>query len=168
MYQIEVKLALVQHLFNPAAGWKVTVHVDAMERARGGTHPTGKKKRAAQALKELRALGVTIGNHDVYGAVDVVADHPDLGLRLIEVEGTSARQKEQALYSCLGQLLLIMRGWGPDIRYGVAVPDELKWRRQLAKIPRAVTSHLNLELYLARPDGITTYEPAEQVIKLGK
>ena len=31
MYQIEVKAGLVKSIFQPAAGWRVTVNVDAME-----------------------------------------------------------------------------------------------------------------------------------------
>ena len=163
MYQIEVKLNLARLEFNPGAGWDVTIHVDPMERARGGSHPKDKSNRAARAIKELRALGVEIGAHDTYGAVDVVANHPEHGLRLIEVEGTSRKQLEQALYSCLGQLLLIMDRWGPKIRYGVAVPDNLRWRRQLAKLPPQLTYRLDLELYLVGPDAITKYEPGEPV-----
>ena len=102
MYQLEVKLNLVQLAFNPANGWRVTVHVDPMERARGGSHPADKAERADAALKRLEVLGAQIGSHDLYGSVDVLADHPDHGLRLIEVEGDSRRPREQAIYSGLG------------------------------------------------------------------
>ena len=50
MYQLEVKASLVQLAFNPGNGWRVTVHVDPMERARAGLHPADKAKRAQEAF----------------------------------------------------------------------------------------------------------------------
>jgi len=64
MYQLEVKFNLVQLAFNPANGWRVTVHVDPMERARGGSHPADKAERAHAALKRLELLGARLGTHD--------------------------------------------------------------------------------------------------------
>lgn len=60
MYQLEVKLWLITHRFNPSDGWKVTVDVDAMERARGGNHPEGKKERVKKAEKKLVELGAIL------------------------------------------------------------------------------------------------------------
>ncbi len=111
LYQIEVKLALVRSVFSPKAGWRVTVDIDGSEMGKGKQQPRGKAGRARAALKELRTLGVTIGPDDRFGRVDVVAEHNEHGLHFIEVEGHSERQREQGLYSCLGQLLLIMRVW---------------------------------------------------------
>ncbi len=75
LYQLEVKLGLARFPFQASAGWRLTMHVDAMERAKGGTHPRGKIRRANAALRQLRELGVTIGPHKLFGPVDVVAEH---------------------------------------------------------------------------------------------
>ena len=168
LYQLEVKLAIVRMAFPPAAGWLVNVDVDAMELAKGGTHKRGKRKRVLKALEELKELGVTVGTHEIFGRVDVVADHPEHGLRLIEVEGDSTRQKEQALYSCLGQLVLAMRWWSAGTRYGLAVPDSRQWLAQLRKIPPQATARLHLELYAVRPGGVTVYQPGEEIAQLGR
>lgn len=164
LYQIEVKLFLVQRVFSPKAGWRVTVDVDGSEMGKGKQQPRGKVGRARRALSELKALGVTIGPDDRFGRVDVVADHDEHGLHLVEVEGHSRRQKEQALYSCLGQLLLIMRGWSPQMSYGLAVPDTREWWKQIHKIPPAVTKSLNLYLYSVNEGGgVTIHRPGEEV-----
>jgi hypothetical protein len=165
MYQIEVKAGLVKSIFQPAAGWRVTINVDAMERAKGGSHPRGKGRAAAVALRDIKALGAKLGPHRLFGRVDVVAEHTEHGLRLIEVEGDSSRQKEQALYSALGQLLLSMKMPGTDVRYGVAVPDTREWWHQLRKIPAEVRGRLNLELYTVSAKGVggTTVRPGEVI-----
>jgi hypothetical protein len=159
VYQIEVKVGLVRYLFQPTAGWRVTVDVDAMERGKGGTHPRGKRKIAAAALKQLLAFGAVRGPHKLYGRVDVIAEHDAHGLRLIEVEGDSSRQREQAMYSALGQLLLTMKPKGADVRYGLAVPDTRQWWHQLLKIPTEVRTRLQLELYVVGQNGATSIEP---------
>ena len=110
MYQLEVKRWLVHYLFPPSEGWCVRVHVDAMERAIGEQHPRDKKARVERAEAELSALGASIGLHPELGPADVVAKHPQHGTVVVEVEGQSSRQREQALYSALGQLVLLMRG----------------------------------------------------------
>jgi hypothetical protein len=122
LYQVEVKLALVRRVFSPKAGWRVTVDIDGSEMGKGKQQPQGKAARARRALRELKALGVAMGPDDRFGRVDVVAEHDEHGLHLVEVEGHSERQKELGLYSCLGQLLLIMRAWSPQMSYGLAVP----------------------------------------------
>jgi hypothetical protein len=164
LYQIEVKLELVTLAFPPSGGWIVTVDVDPMERARGGVHPSDKSERAASALQELQALGVSIGEHDIYGRADIVADHPDLGRRIIEVEGDSSRQRDQAMYSALAQILLKWRGTTEHLRYGLAVPNSRRWRLQLVKIPSSIRELLGLELYLVGPGTLTTLRATEAVI----
>src|SRR6266702_6900707 len=87
LYQLEVKLGLAKLAFQASAGWRLTMHIDPMEKGLGGTHARGKLRRANAALRELRRLGVTIGTHKMFRPVDVVADHPSEPTRLIEVEG---------------------------------------------------------------------------------
>lgn len=152
MYQLEVKRWLVEHRFHPREGWEVTVDVDAMERARGGQHPEDKKARARSAEAALVHLGATVGAHPVFGRADVVAEHPAHGLYLVEVEGTSSRQSEQAMYSALGQSVLLMRG-GAE-KYLLAVPDEPKWERQLRKIPSFALERLGLRCVLVSKGGV--------------
>src|SRR2546426_11579114 len=123
------------------------MHIDPMEKGVGGKHPPDKVKRVTAALRELRKLEVTIGTHKQFGRVDVVAEHEQGALRLIEVEGESERQREQALYSSLGQLLLSMKLWSDDVGYGIAVPNTREWVRQVRKIPTDLTKLLHLWRY---------------------
>ncbi len=169
LYQLEVKLGLAR-MFH-ASGWRLTMHIDAMERGKGGKHSKGKVKRVNAALRELRKLGVVIGPNKLFGRVDVVADHEKGGgLQLIEVEGESGRQKEQALYSSLGQLLLSMKLWSDYVGYGIAVPDTREWVRQVRKIPAELTTRLNLSRYLVGLDltSVTTIGPGEEISDLGR
>lgn len=152
MYQLEVKYWLVEYHFNPANGWIITVDIDAMERAHGGKHPEDKKVRAAIAEKKLIELGANIGAHPIYGRTDVVAEHPVHGVFLVEVEGKSSRQTEQAVYSALGQILLLMRG-GTE-KYVLAVPDNKKWENQIQKIPKYVCDQLALSCILVSKEGV--------------
>ena len=152
MYQLEVKQWLVSHLFPPTEGWKVFVDVDAMERARGGAHKSDKAARARKAESDLIALGVVIGVHPEFGRADIVAEHPTKGLYLVEVEGASSRQKEQALYSALGQLVLQMRG-SPH-KFLLAVPDDPLWERQVKKVPAHARSVLGLSCVLVSSHGV--------------
>jgi hypothetical protein len=154
VYQLEVKAALVRHLFSASDGWSVTVDVDAMERARGGVHAAGKAERAQAAEADLRQLGARIGSHAEYGRADLVAEHPLHGTVVVEVEGVSSRQREQAVYSALGQALLSMRRFDSSVSYAIAVPDEETWRRQLAKIPIEVRRRLNLRALLVSADAV--------------
>jgi hypothetical protein len=156
VYQLEVKLNLVRLAFPPTAGWRVHVDVDSMERARGGVHRPDKAARVAAAAAELERIGVRLTPHPKFGRVDVVAEHEVHGIRLVEVEGESSRQPEQALYSALGQLVLSMDLEEPQVRYGLAVPDLPQWRRQLQKLPPRVTKRLTLDLYLVGEDHVTT------------
>jgi hypothetical protein len=151
MYQIEVKQRLVQYKFPPADGWSVTVDIDSMERANGGTHPEGKAERARIAEAALRALGARIEKHKVFGRADVVAEHKEHGLWLVEVEGQSSKQKEQAMYSALGQLVLQMQG--DPFHAAIAVPDEPGWQMQLAKVPKYARNILGLSCVLVSETG---------------
>ena len=168
LYQLEVKLGLARFPFQPAAGWRLTMHVDPMERGMGGRHARGKVKRANQALRELRRLGVTIGTHTIFGPVDVVADHSSEPTHLIEVEGESGRQREQALYSSLGQLLLSMKIWNPSVVYGIAVPDTREWWKQLQKIPLELTKRLRLWGYSVGVNSCTRIEPGMGIPDRGR
>jgi len=91
--------------------------------------------------------------------VDVVAEHVHEGLRLIEVEGESSRQKEQSLYSALGQLLLSMKLWNRQVAYGIAVPDTSEWTNQVQEIPLEVTNRLQLWRYLVSSNSVSIIEP---------
>jgi len=168
LYQLEVKLGLARFPFQASAGWRLTVHVDAMEKALGGKHPRGKARRANEALRQLRHFGVTIGPHKLYGPVDVVAEHPREGTRLIEVEGESRKQREQALYSALGQLLLSMKIWSDNMAYGIAVPDTREWWRQLQKIPLELTKRLRLWRYSVGVNSCTSIEPGMGIPDWGR
>ena len=148
MYQLEVKRYLIELMFNPSDGWRVTVDIDAMERAKGSQQKDGKKQRVVDAEKRLNELGVEIGVHPEYGRADVVASHPKKGTLLIEVEGKSSKQKEQAIYSALGQIVLLMSEDNSKVFYGLAVPDQPEWERQLKKVPRRVKELLSLRCIL--------------------
>jgi hypothetical protein len=151
MFQIEVKRWLVNYRFPPSGGWKVTVDIDSMERANGGTHTEGKAERAREAEAALIELGATIGKHPIFGRADVVAQHQDHGLWLVEVEGQSSKQKEQAMYSALGQLVLQMKG--EPLHAAVAVPNEPAWEKQLVKVPHHARQLLGLTCILVSPSG---------------
>lgn len=144
------------------------MHIDAMEMAKGGTHAPDKARRAKDALRGLHDLGVTIGTHKLFGPVDVVAEHEGGKVRLVEVEGESSRQRGQALYSCLGQLLLSMKLWGDGFAYGIAVPDSREWVRQLQKIPEEVTKQLRIYQYLIGPGRATILDPGDPVPNWGR
>lgn len=128
------------------------VDIDAMERAKGGQHEPDKAKRSRAAEAALVEMGVTIGAHAEFGRVDVVAEHATKGSFIAEVEGTSSRQKEQALYSALGQLMLQMHGKGH--RFVLAVPDEASWENQMRKIPSHTRTTLVLSCVLVSEHGV--------------
>ena len=148
MYQLEVKRYLIEFMFNPSDRWKVIIDIDAMERAKGSQQKDGKKQRVLNAEKRLNELGVVIGVHPKYGRADVVASHPQKGTFLIEVEGKSSKQKEQAIYSALGQIVLLMNEDNNEVFFGLAAPDQLEWERQLNKVPRRVKELLSLRCIL--------------------
>jgi hypothetical protein len=152
VYQLEVKQWLVSYRFPPSEGWRVCVDIDAMERAKGGQHKPEKAGCARVAEAALVGMGVTIGAHPEFGRADIVAEHPKHGLFVVEVEGNSSRQKEQAMYSALGQLLLQMQG----TKHGfvLAVPDEPSWEKQLLKIPQHARAKLGLSCVLVSAQGV--------------
>jgi hypothetical protein len=154
MYQLEVKYFLIAERFSPRNGWEVIVDIDPMERAKGTQQKAGKKDRAAKAEQALKQLGVRIGTHPKYGRADIVASHPEHGTYLIEVEGESSRQREQAVYSALGQSLFLMDDYSTDITYGIALPDLPEWERQILKIPSRVKEVLRLKCFLVSQKGI--------------
>lgn len=157
MFQIEVKAKLVEVRFPPSEGWRVTVDIDPMERARGGTHPAGKRQIAADCLTQLRNAGAKVGPHPVWGRVDVVAEKPGEPIYFVEVEADTKRQREQALYSALGQLLLVMKLPPTVARYCLAAPDTEQWRAQFAKVPDRVVELLGLEFFLVSREGVTPF-----------
>lgn len=149
VHQIEVKRYLIERRFNPSRGWTVTVHLDGMEK---GTHLQDKRDCAALHGQWMEDNGITIGAHEKFGRTDVVATHPSHGTVLIECEADTNRQREQAMYSALGQLLLKMDG--EVRRYGLAVPDSSEWRSQVDKIPDHVKKILSLTVYLVSASGV--------------
>jgi hypothetical protein len=153
MYEAEVKWRLVQYRFPPSEGWQVTVHLDPMELARGGTHPTGKAEAAALALAGLNSLGVTIGIDRAFQA-DIHASHPSKTDYVVEAKGESELQKEVALYSALGQLILKVGPPPWQHINALAFPDSPLWERQFAKVPHWLFSHSSLQLLLVSPEGV--------------
>lgn len=162
MYQLEVKRWLMEHRFPPSEGWSLTVDIDAMERANGGLHPAGKREAAGLAEAALRSAGAEIVAHPIHGRADMVAIKPGEPTFVIEVEGDSSRQKEQAMYSALGQLVLSMGGADENIRFMLAVPDSKEWERQLLKIPARVKLQLGLDAVLVSASGIRYVGAATQ------
>jgi hypothetical protein len=158
LYQLEVKAALVDSRFSPSQGWNVTVGVDAMERAHGGRHLPDKRERAEAAEQRLKELGARIGPDKEFGRADIVARHPSLGTVVVEVEGDSSRQREQTMYSALGQTLLNMRETHEAVDYALAVPDSEDWREQLGKVPKGVADRLRLRLYLVSEGGVRQFD----------
>lgn len=154
MLQIELKRALVARLFSPELGWSVTVDLDAMELGKGPHGTDHKRTVAHECLTWFVKHQVVLMPHPLFGRTDIVASHPRAGTYVIEVEGESRRQPEQALYSCLGQTLLSMRSFSPRLHYGIAVPDTSIWRTQLSKLPRTVRRRLGLHLFLVANDHV--------------
>ena len=147
MYQIEVKYYLVSRRFPDRDGWQVTIHLDGMELGKGSQHPPGKREIAEKCCQRLKEQGVEIGVHPKYGRADVVAEKQGLTC-IIEVEGCSSKQREQAVYSALGQVISQMDQASDAVKYGLAVPDSPEWEKQLQKIPERVRKLLDLELLL--------------------
>jgi hypothetical protein len=108
MYQFEVKRWLVAYRFPASDGWDVTIDIVSMERGAVGQHPPAKRLIATECETWLREQGVKIVAHPIYGRADLVAKKSGVGTFVIEAEGDSSRQKEQAMYSALGQIVLSM------------------------------------------------------------
>jgi hypothetical protein len=154
MYQLEVKRWLVFHKFPVTEGWDVTMDIDSMERGEKGQHPPDKRAIAAECETWLRAQGVKIMSHQLYGRADLVAAKESVGTFVVEVEGDSSRQKEQAMYSALGQVIMSMGDPRPQITYGLAVPDSEQWEGQLKKVPGRIRELLCLQLWLVSAAGV--------------
>jgi hypothetical protein len=154
MYQLEVKRWLVFHKFSVANGWDVTIDIDAMERGQKGQHPPDKREIAAACEAWLRSHGVKIVAHPLYGRADLVATKETEGMYVVEIEGDSSRQKEQAMYSALGQVILSMREPSTQITYALAVPDSDQWKRQMRKVPAWICEALRLRLWLVSETGL--------------
>jgi len=152
MYQIEVKRHLIEKRFNPSDGWVVTVDLDAMEMGKGPYNTQHKRDSALIHRQWMENNGITIHAHKKFGRADVVATHSNHGTVLVECEGDTRKQKEQAIYSALGQLLLQMDGEAR--RYGLAVPNSSEWEIQVNKIPNHVKKMLNLTIYLVSDPGV--------------
>jgi hypothetical protein len=158
MYQLDVKRWLVFHKFPVQAGWDVTIDIDSMERGQHGQQKPDKQSIAATCETWLRSNGVKILTHPVYGRADLVACKVGIGTFVVEVEGDSSRQKEQAMYSALGQIVLSMKAPSPEIIYALAVPDDEKWALQLQKVPGRIRELLNLKLWLVSKNGVRNIE----------
>ena len=164
MYQLEVKAVLVAQRFPASEGWSTIVDVDGMERGRGGNHPTDKLARVDIAYKRLEKLGSTLtGKHPKYQRVDIIAEHPSHGIVIVEVEGNASRQKEQAMYAALGQLIISMRFDSVAVSYAIAVPDDPEWRRQLEKIPLSVLAKLKIQIFFVDANKVSEYPDADDV-----
>lgn len=75
---------------------------------------------------------------------------------MVETEGDSSRQREQTMYSALGQVLLSMGSASTETTHGLAVPDDSdgKWETQLRKVPARVRELLRLQLLLVSESGV--------------
>ena len=154
MYQLEVKRWLVAYRFPLSDGWDVTVDIDSMERGAAGQHPPDKRSIAADCETWLREQGVKIVAHPLYGRADLVAKKEGFGTVVVEVEGDSSRQREQSMYSALGQIVLSMRDPSTEVNYGLAFPDHGSWESQLNKIPSRIRELLRLRLFLVSSGGV--------------
>jgi hypothetical protein len=157
MYQLEVKALLVNAKFHAKDGWKVCVHVDPMEKAKGGSHPDGKREAAQRSLSVLEESGASIRAHPIHGRIDIVAEKPGEACYFIEVEGDSSRQREQGMYSALGQLLVAMNN--PNTQYALALPDTPEWVVQATKVPQRILDLLKLEIFPVSEQGVKTKGP---------
>jgi len=158
MYQLEVKRWLVFHRFPVQAGWDVTIDIDSMERGKHGQQKPDKQAVASACEIWLRSNGVKILPHPVYGRADLVACKVGVGTFVVEIEGDSSRQKEQAMYSALRQIVLSMKAPSPEITNALSVPDEERWALQLQKVPGRIRELLNLRLWLVSENGVRNIE----------
>jgi hypothetical protein len=129
-----------------------------MERGRDGQQRADKQSIATECENWLRSHRVKIQADSVFGRADMVARKKGIGTVLVEVEGDSSRQKEQAMYSALGQIVLYMRDPSLEITYALAVPDDAKWAAQLRKVPNRIQALLNLQLWLVSESGVRNVE----------
>lgn len=105
MYQLDVKRWLVAHRFPVSDGWDVTMDIDSMERGEKGQHPSDKREVAAACEAWLRAQGVKIVAHQLYGRADLVAANEHRGtlsskLKEIRPDRKSRRCTPLSVKSC--------------------------------------------------------------------
>ena len=153
MHQIQVKQFLIAKKFPPTEGWSVSVHLDGMELGRGFQNPVGKRSVAEKCRRWFERNGVRTGPNREYNNLDIVAVHKSAGTHLIEVEGDTRRQPEQAIYCALGQLICKTPEDGSNSILGIAVPNSPKWEELLQRIPRSVRDRLKLKAYLVDDNG---------------
>lgn len=150
MYKLEIKAVLISAKFLPANGWDVCVNIDGSER---GLRDPKKLARVEPAERIIRSAKVRVGRHSVFGAKDIVAEHPQLGTVVLKAIGISSRQPEQELYSALGQLILSMDQQNGTVTYVVAAPDESEWVEWMMRVPRPLRQALHLELWAVSDGG---------------
>ena len=153
MHQIEVKRYLIEWRFHPHSGWNVTVDLDAMELGKGSQNTQEKRETAEKHRTWMKDCGVILSPHAEHGRADTFAHHATYGKWLIECEGDSSRQREQAMYSSLAQLILLMSDSRSN--YALAVPNSAEWSRQTSKIPQFVRDKLALKVYLVSAEDVT-------------
>ena len=150
MYKLEIKAALISAKFLPGNGWAVCVNIDGSEK---GLKDANKRARVEPAERIIRSAKVRIGRHSVFGAKDIVAEHPQLGTIVLKAIGLSRKQPEQELYSALGQLILSMDQLNGSVIYVVAAPDEPEWVEWMTRVPLALRQALHLELWAISDGG---------------
>lgn len=144
MYKLQIKAALISAKFLPANGWAVCVNIDGSEK---GLKDAKKRACVEPAERIIRSAKVRVGRHSVFGAKDIVAEHPQLGTIVLKAIGLSSEQPEQELYNALGQLILSMDQLNGSVTFVVAAPDEPKWVERMERVPRSVRQALHLELW---------------------
>lgn len=146
MHQIAVKRHLIEQRFHPNSGWQVTVDLDVMELGKGVQNAEEKRRTAEHHRKWMQDNGVTVHIHKTGRRTDILASHHIHGIYVIECEGDTSKQREQALYSALGQILLQM----DDLtrRFAIAFPDSEAWTKQVLKLPKAVRDALRLTVFM--------------------
>ena len=152
MHQIQVKRYLVEKMFSPREGWDVVVDVDAMELGEGNQNTQEKRDTAAAEMKWLSDNGATVHKHKLGKRTDIRATHPEFGTYVIECEGDTSKQREQAMYSALGQVLLQMTD--PKVKYAIALPNTKPWSDQIGKIPLRIRQLLPLLIFMVGQNGV--------------
>ncbi len=150
LYKLQIKEILIHEILQPSAGWNVCVNIDGSEKGPAGS---AKSKSVAASEEALRLEPIKIGRHPVFGAKDIVAEHPVLGTFVVKVVGISSEQPEQQLYGALGQLVRTMNTLDGTVTYVIAAPADAEWIGQLRRIPRAVRRALHVKLWAISKTG---------------
>jgi len=58
------------------------------------------------------------------------------------------------MYSALGQTIILMKENDERITYGLAVPEQLDWERQLKKVPIRIKKLLFLKCFLVSKENV--------------